>query len=45
MLPQKQFQRNQMVTTGFFHSPQCDLNLCCSKFELVTRDKHYPLSY
>ena len=45
MLPRKQVQCNQMVKTGFFHSPQCDIKLHCSKLELVTRDKHYPLLY
>ena len=40
MLPRKQAQRNQMEKTGFCHSPQCDIKLHCSKFELVNRDKH-----
>ena len=45
MLPRKQVQRKQMAMAVFCHSPQCDIKLYCSKFELVARDKHDQFPY
>ena len=35
----KKVQRNQLVITGSCHSPQCIIELHCSKFEWIARGK------
>ena len=42
---EKKSKLTKMVTTGFGHSPQCDIKLHFSKFELFARDKNDTFPY